>query len=151
MTTGQGIETYPAPLASGKTLATLSAAWNMPQSLGVWAASASGATDAQKIIFPTARPGFPTDAHVEPQLVMTKAPDGLEIHNQLFLPANIKPGEKHPAMIFVHGGPVREMLLGYHYRYVYHMFYATNEWLANHGYVVLSVNYRGGVGYGRSF
>jgi dipeptidyl-peptidase 4 len=53
--------------------------------------------------------------------------------------------------VFVHGGPVRQMLLGYHYRYVYHMFYAVNEYLANRGYVVLSINYRSGVGYGRSF
>ena len=152
VTTGQGIETYPAPLASGKTLATLSTTWNMTQSLGIWPLRpAQGDMVAQKIIFPTARPGFPVDAHVEPQLIMTKAPDGLDIHNQLFVPKDIKPGEKRPAMIFVHGGPVREMLLGYHYRYVYHMFYATNEWLAAHGYVVLSVNYRAGVGYGRSF
>jgi dipeptidyl aminopeptidase/acylaminoacyl peptidase len=148
VTTGDGIETYPAPLASGKTLATLSATWKMPQSLGVWPASGGG----QKIVFPTARPGFPMDAHVEPQLIITKPADGaFDIHNQLFLPREVKPGEKHPAIIFVHGGPVRQMLLGYHYRYVYHQFYAVNEWLAAHGYVVLSVNYRSGVGYGRSF
>jgi len=54
-------------------------------------------------------------------------------------------------MIFVHGGPQRQMLLGYHYRYVYHMFYAVNEWLASQGYVVMSINYRSGIGYGRSF
>jgi dipeptidyl aminopeptidase/acylaminoacyl peptidase len=158
VTTGRGIETYPAPLASGKTLATLSATWNMPQSLGIWplrlaqgGAATESAAITQKIIFPTSRPGFPTAGHVEPQLITTTAPDGLEIPNQLFLPKNIKPGEKRPAMIFVHGGPARQMLLGYHYRYVYHQFYATNEWLAAQGYVVLSVNYRSGVGYGRSF
>jgi len=158
VTIGQGIETYPAPLASGKTLATLSATWNMPQSLGIWplqaaqnATTTQAAATSQKIIFPTSRPGFPTAAHVEPQLVTTTAPDGLKIPNQLFLPNNIKPGEKRPAMIFVHGGPARQMLLGYHYRYVYHQFYATNQWLAARGYVVLSVNYRSGVGYGRSF
>ena len=42
VTTGEGIETYPAPLASGKTLATLSADWRTPQSLGVVAARADG-------------------------------------------------------------------------------------------------------------
>ncbi len=186
VTTGAGIETFPAPLASGKMLATLSATWNMPQSLGIWPirlgpnealaqgrpirlgpnealaqgrpirlgpnqALAQGAATTQTIIFPTSRPGFPTAAHVEPQLVTTTAADGLKIPNQLFLPKDINPGEKRPAIIFVHGGPVRQMLLGYHYRYVYHQFYATNQWLAAHGYVVLSVNYRSGVGYGRSF
>jgi dipeptidyl-peptidase 4 len=148
ITTGAGIETYPAPLASGKALATISATWNMPNSVGVWDAGAA----TQKIVYPTSRPGFPTEAHVEPQLVITQPADkAFEIHNQVFVPKNIKPGEKRPAMIFVHGGPVRQMLLGYHYRYVYHQFYAANEWLASQGYVVMSVNYRSGVGYGRSF
>jgi len=43
------------------------------------------------------------------------------------------------------------MLLGYHYMFFYHMAYAVNQFLANEGYVVLSVNYRGGIGYGRRF
>ena len=43
ITTGEGVETYPAPLASGKYLATLSASWNMPQSLGVWKLGTDGA------------------------------------------------------------------------------------------------------------
>ena len=148
ITTGTGIETYPAPLASGRALATISATWNMPNSVGVWDLSAS----SQKIVYPTSRPGFPASAHVEPIAVMTQPADKrFEIPNQLFLPKDIKPGEKRPAMIFVHGGPVRQMLLGYHYRYGYHMFYAVNQWLASKGYVVLSINYRSGVGYGRSF
>jgi dipeptidyl-peptidase-4 len=154
VTTGIGIETSPTPLASGKMLATLSADWKMPQSLGIWKLAASpDSTQAatQKIVFPTSRKGFPMDAHVEPQLILTKAADGLEIHNQLFLPKDIRPGEKRPAIIFVHGGPAREMLLGYHYMQFYHWAYAINQWLANQGYVVMSVNYRSGIGYGRSF
>ncbi len=150
VTTGQGIETLPVPLASGKTLATLSATWKMPQSLGIWTLSPSTPA-SQKIAFPLARKNFPTDAHVEPQLVLTKAADGLEIHNQLFLPKDIPPGERRPAIVFVHGGPVRQMLLGYHYMQFYHWAYGINQWLANQGYVVLSINYRSGIGYGRSF
>ncbi len=147
VTTGTGIETYPAPLASGQAVATLSATWNMPQSLGIWSSPSE-----QKIVFPASRPGFPTDAHVEPELVITHPDDkAFEIHNQLFVPNDLRPGDRRPAMIFVHGGPVRQMLLGYHYRYVYHQFYAINQWLASQGYVVLSVNYRAGVGYGNSF
>ena len=86
-----------------------------------------------------------------PQTVITKAADGLEIHNTLFLPKDLKPGEKRPAMIFVHGGPQRQMMPGYHYFQFYHWAYAFNQWLADQGYVVLSINYRSGVGYGRSF
>jgi dipeptidyl aminopeptidase/acylaminoacyl peptidase len=69
----------------------------------------------------------------------------------VWVPKDLRPGERRPAMIFVHGGPSRQMLLGYHYRHFYHMAYGVNEWLASRGYVVMSVNYRSGVGYGTSF
>ena len=153
VTTGAGIETSPTPLASGKRLATLSADWKMPQSVGVWTLGNPGSQAAapQKIVFPTSLKNFPADLHVEPQLILTKAPDGLEIHNQLFLPKDLKPGERRAAIIFVHGGPQRQMLLGYHYMQFYHWAYAINQWLASHGYIVMSVNYRLGIGYGRSF
>jgi dipeptidyl-peptidase 4 len=172
VTTGSGIETAPVPLSSGKFLATLSADWRMPQSLGLWAlkngsvattkdgrtgdglsggSSPRDVAAMQRIVFPTARKNFPMDAHVEPQLVLTKAADGLEIHNQLFVPKDIKPGERRPAIVFVHGGPVRQMLLGYHYMQFYHWAYGINQWLASQGYVVMSINYRSGIGYGRSF
>jgi dipeptidyl aminopeptidase/acylaminoacyl peptidase len=154
ITTGEGVETYPTPLASGKYLATLSASWNMPQSLGVWKIGTGGsaaAAQTQKIVFPTSLQGFPTDAHVRPEVVITKAADGLEIHNQLFLPKDLKPGDRRPAIVFVHGGPVRQMLPAYHYMQFYHWAYGINQWLANQGYVVMSINYRSGVGYGRSF
>jgi len=149
ITTGEGVETYPAPLASGKYLATLSADWKMPQSIGVWPLGA--AASAQRIVFPTSRPGFPMDAHVRPEIVLTKAADGLEIHNQLFLPKDLRPGERRPAIVFVHGGPVRQMMPAYHYMQFYHWAYGINQWLASQGYVGLSVNYRSGIGYGRSF
>jgi dipeptidyl aminopeptidase/acylaminoacyl peptidase len=152
LTSGEGIETHPAPLASGKTLATLSADWKMPQSVGIWPLSrAGGSAEAQKVVFPISYRNFPLDAHVKPELVITRAPDGLEIRNQLFLPKNLRPGERRPAIVFVHGGPARQMLLGYHYMQFYHWAYGINQWLADQGYVVLSVNYRSGIGYGRSF
>jgi dipeptidyl-peptidase-4 len=75
----------------------------------------------------------------------------MEIHNQLFMPKDMKPGEKRPALIFVHGGPQRQMMPGYHYMQFYHWAYAYNQYLADQGYIVLSINYRGGIGYGRSF
>jgi dipeptidyl aminopeptidase/acylaminoacyl peptidase len=147
ITKGEGVETYPAPLASGKYMATLSASWKMPQSVGIWTTGAA----EQKIVFPTSRPGFPIEAHVKPEIVITKAADGMEIHNQLFLPPDLKAGERRPAIVFVHGGPVRQMMPAYHYMQFYHWAYGINEWLANQGYIVMSINYRSGVGYGRSF
>jgi dipeptidyl aminopeptidase/acylaminoacyl peptidase len=147
ITSGTEIDTYPAALASGNRVAMLRATWTRPQSVGVVASSGG----AVKIIFPTLPKEFPASVHVVPQNVMTKAEDGLEIHNQLFLPKDLKPGERRPAVVFVHGGPGRQMLLGYHYRFFYHLAYGVNQWLTNQGYIVISVNYRSGIGYGRSF
>ncbi len=155
VTSGVGIETRPSPLASGKALATMSADWKRPQTVAVWPLRehTTQAMTAQKYVFPTTvgLKNFPMALHVEPTAVTTKAADGLDVPNQLFLPKDIKPGEKRPAIVFVHGGPVRQMLLGYHYMHFYHWSYGINQWLANKGYVVMSVNYRSGVGYGRSF
>ena len=43
------------------------------------------------------------------------------------------------------------MLLGWHSMYYYSNAYALNQYLANAGYIVLSVNYRSGIGYGMEF
>jgi dipeptidyl-peptidase 4 len=152
LTHGDGIEHDPVVLPSGR-IAVLSADYRRPQSVAVFPAASSTAMDAaaQKVLYPILTKDFPTDAHVKPEIVITKAADGMEIHNQLFLPKDMRPGEKRPAIVFVHGGPVRQMLPGYHYMEVYHLFYGVNQWLASQGYVVLSVNYRGGIGYGKSF
>jgi len=147
VTRGEEIETYPAALASGTQVAVLAASWQRPQSVGL--APASGG--AVRLIFPTLPTDFPLDRHVVPQNVTLKAADGLQFNNQLFLPKGLEAGEKRPAIVFVHGGPMRQMLLGYHYRHVYHLFYGVNQWLAANGYIVLSVNFRSGIGYGKSF
>jgi dipeptidyl aminopeptidase/acylaminoacyl peptidase len=62
-----------------------------------------------------------------------------------------EPTARHPALIFFHGGSRRQMLLGFHYMYYYSNAYSLNQYFANRGYVVLSVNYRSGIGYGLNF
>jgi dipeptidyl-peptidase 4 len=147
ITTGDGIELSPAPLASGRYVAMLSSSATRPLGIGIVPTTGG----APKVIYPTLRADFPTSAHVQPQAVTLKAADGLEFYNQVFVPKNIPAGEKRPAVVFVHGGPPRQMLLGYHYMDFYHISYAVNQWLANQGYVVISVNYRLGIGYGKAF
>ncbi len=109
--------------------------------------------DAKPIVLApqTVPADFPAEQLVTPQPVIFKSLDGLEIHGQLFLPTNLKAGEKRPALLFFHGGPPRQMLLGWHYMYYYSNTYGMNQYLANRGYIVLSVNYRDGIGYGRAF
>ncbi len=92
---------------------------------------------------------FPSKLLVEPKQVVFKSLDGLSIHGQLF--DNSNGSQKKPAIIFVHGGPPRQMLLGWHYSDYYSNLYALNQYLANLGFVVLSVNYRLGIGYGYDF
>jgi len=94
---------------------------------------------------------FPAASLVKPQAVLITAADGMVVHGQLFLPPNARPGERHPALAFFHGGSRRQMLLGFHYMYYYSNAFAMNQFLASQGYVVLSVNYRSGIGYGMKF
>ena len=147
VSSGDGIETHPRPLSSGSRLAVLSYDVAQPASVALVPASGGG----PRVIYPKLAADFPVAAHVTPEIVKITADDGIVSSNQLFLPKDLKPGERRPAMVFVHGGPSRQMLPGYHYMQFYHWSYAYNQWLASQGYVVLSVNYRRGIGYGRSF
>ena len=146
LTHGDGIETYPAALASGRDVAVLYADASQPLTVAVVPADGGEARTIREL-----PDRFPLDDHVTPSAVTLEADDGFEFYNQLFLPPDLQPGEKRPAMIFIHGGSRRQMLLGYHYMHFYHMAYAMNQYFANKGYVVLSVNYRSGIGYGREF
>jgi acetyl esterase/lipase len=106
----------------------------------------SGTVEIGKELIPA---DFPAQQLVTPQQVIFKSEDGLTIHGQLFNPpAGTKP---RGAIIYTHGGPIRQMMLGYHYSYYYNNAYAANQYLASLGYTVLSVNYRLGIMYGRSF
>ncbi len=90
---------------------------------------------------------FPSGDLVVPQLVTLKAADGVPIHGQLFIPrGRTAPG---PALLFFHGGPTdRQMFAAWDPFETHSHLYESSQYLANHGYVVLSVNYRGGAGYG---
>ena len=99
----------------------------------------------------TVPPDFPADSLVVPKQVIYTSPDGLMIHAQLFLPPENRAGQKHPAVVFLHGGSRRQMLLGWHYMDYYNNAYGMNQYLASQGYVVLAINYRSGIGYGLDF
>ncbi|MDE2272069.1 MAG: S9 family peptidase [Xanthomonadaceae bacterium] len=92
---------------------------------------------------------YPSARFVTPRDVVFKSLDGLEIHGQLFVPR--RHTKSAPGLIFTHGGPFRQMVLGFHPMDAYNYMYAANEYLASQGFVVLSVNYRLSTMYGRAF
>ncbi len=149
LTEGKGIEWSPVFLVSGRYLAFLRSSGKHPASVAVLSFKERG--KIKPVTDSLIPPEFPEAKLVEPKQVIFRAGDGLEIHGQLFVPAGIKKGEKRPALIFMHGGPIRQMLLGWHYFYYYHNSYAFNQYMVQRGFVVLSVNYRSGIGYGAAF
>src|SRR6185437_2634209 len=144
LTSGSGIQTSPA--AAGSAIAYIDAGAQRPPLVSVMHANGSGKKALQADLIPK---DFPTAQLVIPQAVTFKAADGTEIQGQLFRSAEA--GANQPGMIFVHGGPPRQMLLGWHYMDYYSNSYAVNQYLATHGFTVLSVNYRLGIGYGHAF
>ena len=147
VTSGAGLEWAPVPTADGKTVAFLRSDARKPPRPAVMI----GGGPARDLAPQAVPADFPEATLVEPQQVVFSAADGMPIHGQLFLPKGLRAGERRPAVVFFHGGSRRQMLLGWHYMYYYRNAYALNQYLASRGYVVLSVNYRSGIGYGLNF
>jgi len=70
-----------------------------------------------------------------------QARDGLTVHGYLTLPLDKEP-KNRPMVLDVHGGPWGRDVWG---------FTPEVQWLANRGYAVLQVNFRGSTGYGKAF
>lgn len=142
LTPGKGIEWSPVMTSDGKAIAFLRSTATTPAGPAIMLAFAT-----PRDLVPFEVPG---GGLVEPQPVVFTSADGMKIRGQLFLP----PGnttDKRPAIAYFHGGSRRQMLLGWHPMLGYHQAYAFNQYLASRGYVVLSVNYRSGTGYGMEF
>ena len=149
------------PAAAGDALAFMRGDAFLPAQVVVSAlpGGPGGAAAARPIAgAPATTAEFPrASALVIPEAVTFTAADGQLVHAQLFQPQRDTPtpitsvaSGRRPAVIFTHGGPMRQMLLGWHPRGYYARTYAMNQYLASRGFVVLSINYRLGVGYGRA-
>ncbi len=143
VTTGDGIEMFPAFV--GNDLYCFRSMVNSSQML-------ARIEQLKKVVVPVwpQKPvAFIPASFVKPEQVIFKAADGTTVHGQLFINRTI--AGKRPGLVFMHGGPIRQMLLGFHYRDYYINCYAFNQYLASQGYAVIAVNYRDGIGYGRDF
>jgi dipeptidyl aminopeptidase/acylaminoacyl peptidase len=80
--------------------------------------------------------------------VVIKSRDGLDLVSYLSLPkasdpdGDARPDKPLPMVLFVHGGPWARDVWGFN---------SMHQWMANRGYAVLSVNYRGSTGFGKKF
>lgn len=102
--------------------------------------------EAQRITYP-GNETFTSYTWREPEIVWFEASDGVKVPARLYRPGNAEPG--NPAVIFVHGAGylqnVHEWWSGYYREYMFHNF------LADNGYTVLDIDYRGSAGYGRDW
>ncbi len=145
LTGGAGIEV--APVEAGPLIATLRSDHHTPLRPALLEPDGKLRDLAPELIPVT----YPGAKFVRPEQVFFTAADGLQLHGQLFLPPGARDGRHHPALVFFHGGSRRQMLLGFHPMQYYSNAYAMNQYLASLGYIVLSVNYRSGIGYGLDF
>ncbi len=104
-----------------------------------------------QLLAPEGVASFPSSRLATPEAVTYPAKDGQPVHAQLFLPRDAASGRPHPAIMFFHGGPRRQMLLGFNPMGAYNWMYALNQRFVSEGYIVISVNYRGGIGYGLDY
>ncbi|MCX7764122.1 MAG: S9 family peptidase [Bacteroidia bacterium] len=87
------------------------------------------------------RPDLPTEHLSEKRPLSIRARDGAQIPAYLTLPKGLPP-KNLPAVLYVHGGPWARDFWGYD---------PVAQFLANRGYAVLQVNFRGSTGYGKAF
>lgn len=146
MTPGTGNEWTPFLSADGNHLFYLSATPTRPPLPAVMEVKNKKVQLVGEELIPD---DFPSDQLVVPTQVVFEAEDGVKVHATLF--RSDKASGRQPAVVYVHGGPPRQMLLGWHYSSYYSNAYAVNQYLASRGFAVLSVNYRLGIGYGYDF
>ena len=142
ITRGEGIEMF--PVVHGDRLYCLQSTWSKPLTLTSFDLSGSEI----EIISPLSK-DLVSPVQIRPEQLILTAEDGTPVHAQLFRDPDQE--GMRPAIVYMHGGPIRQMLLGFHYSDYYIKCYAFNQYLASLGYVVISVNFRSGTGYGRAF
>ena len=135
---GSGLDGEPIWSPDGQRVYFLHSSTFEPASLAV--AQVEG--DTAKVLIRTQPVNFANTGLAQPEVIHYKSKDKLDIAAILYKPLNYSEDKQYPAVLWVHGGPEAQDGLGW------------NPWalfLAQHGYLVLSPNYRGSSGYGEKF
>lgn len=146
LATGAGMVAHPAMVGRGRRILYEHSRFNQPTDLFTISVDAK----AQPVrVTRTVPAPFEAVDWVVPQVVEFPARDGVPLKGLLYRPAGFDPRRKYPAVVFVHGaGILQNVVDGW-------TFYSPNfkfhTLLAQRGYVVFEVDYRGSLGYGRDF
>jgi len=140
LTRGPLIETVLAIPGSGQYIAALQSGPRQPVSVAVFSAAGTQG----RVIGPPLPAEFPASKHVIPESVEITAADGVKSRAIVFVPADLKPGEKRPALLYLHGNGGR-LVLGYpdQSNGYYQSNYGLIQYFVNKGYIVAAMNYRG--------
>lgn len=151
-----GTNIHPAPAPDGEHLAYVHASRERSPELRVVGLDGDGGRGSgqPRRITASAVDDWPVEP-IEPERVSYESVGGLKIEGYLLDPRDApnveNDAEALPAVVWVHGGPMRQMRDGWHPSRSYGLAYSFQQYLAHQGYVGLFVNYRGGIGYGRAF
>ena len=86
--------------------------------------------------------GVSPDELVDPELIHLKSFDGLEIPAFVYKPNTIRPGQKFPVIINIHGGPEGQFMPSLK---------TITQYFIHAGYIVVWPNVRGSAGYGKTY
>ncbi|HEY3250681.1 MAG TPA: S9 family peptidase [Ignavibacteria bacterium] len=86
--------------------------------------------------------GIPKNSFVVPKKISYKSFDGLNISAFLYIPPWMKKNESNPAILWPHGGPEWQE------KNIFNKYF---QLLVNRGYIVITPNFRGSTGYGKTF
>ena len=100
------------------------------------------ATGAVQRVTAADHAGFTEESFVEPTLERARSFDGLEVPFFLFRPRGLRPGERAPVVVWVHGGPEAQFTP---------YFSPVIQYLVGNGYAVAAPNVRGSTGYGKRY
>ena len=144
----RGTSTFPRWRPDGQIVAFLHADPENP--LDLWVQEPR--PDAAEQLTDTWPEAAAEDELITPQTVRFSSADGELVPAQVFLPRDYYDHtDPVPVVVWVHGGGYRQNRYGWHPRRVYSLFYGFHQYLLQRGFMVVMVDYRGSIGYGRDF
>ncbi|MFN2453516.1 MAG: prolyl oligopeptidase family serine peptidase [Pyrinomonadaceae bacterium] len=149
--TASGMNTDPQVSKNGATILYEHSEWNAPNDLYALRlpSNSEAIGSAPQRLTDTVPARFKQINWARPQFVEYTAKDGKPVKARIYTPPDFDKTKKYPAVVFVHGaGYLQNVVNGWNNYYREAMF---NHILARLGYIVLDVDYRGSLGYGREW